>query len=484
MSKFGGLLGRKPSLVAEQPAAPVEQDNGQRGGRDESLFELDQDLFLPSATQLGEENEAVRSLLADAECRINELDAVKDAIGKLVDPVSKTLRAFEEAKAERLGLQTILNSTRIAYGKLRNELTAVEKKAAVYESECARLQDDLIMARQYVGALEAAKAEQAADMMVRCAEITDLQRRAQQDAAELQSTREENRRFSERMVAADKRMVQLEAEIDTARQKLTLAERERAVVQAALDENLDESGRISRRLVELENALTATHARLRQMEGNLAEADAERTRLAATLNESNERHQNETNTQRMRFEALQSRAAVIDKLLDEARQALIARAEEIRAFDRRLVDATLARNAVEGKLGQIEGALDERESQLRDVEHARATLAERNELLTKAVTTRENAYNRAQEKIATLEDRIVMLEAELKGSRETAELQIEELNAKLQREKLERTMAEGALEAGRKDVARLLRELAGQSNRSAVNAVDALEGALRFHNAA
>ena len=39
------------------------------------------------------------------------------------------------------------------------------------------------------------------------------------------------------------------------------------------------------------------------------------------------------------------------------------------------------------------------------------------------------------------------------------EMQIEQLNAQLQRERLERSMAEGALEAGRKDVARLLREL-------------------------
>ena len=43
--------------------------------------------------------------------------------------------------------------------------------------------------------------------------------------------------------------------------------------------------------------------------------------------------------------------------------------------------------------------------------------------------------------------------------RAVAELQIEDLKAQLQREQLDRTMAEGALEAGRKDIARLLREL-------------------------
>ncbi len=76
----------------------------------------------------------------------------------------------------------------------------------------------------------------------------------------------------------------------------------------------------------------------------------------------------------------------------------------------------------------------------------------------RAVGTRESAYNRAQEKIQAQDELIQMLEGQIKAARETAELQIEELQAQLQREQLDRTMAEGALEAGRKDIARLLRE--------------------------
>ena len=86
-------------------------------------------------------------------------------------------------------------------------------------------------------------------------------------------------------------------------------------------------------------------------------------------------------------------------------------------------------------------------------------LTEHNSELIRAVGTRESAYNRAQEKIQAKDELIQLLEGEIKASRETAELQVEELRAQLQREQLDRTMAEGALEAGRKDIARLLREL-------------------------
>jgi hypothetical protein len=91
-------------------------------------IELDHELFSPIATQLGQENEVVRNLLLDAEHKIGELEIIKRSIGKLVDPVSKTLRAYEEAKSEKLSLQGTLNTTRLAYNKLRDEFDAAEKK--------------------------------------------------------------------------------------------------------------------------------------------------------------------------------------------------------------------------------------------------------------------------------------------------------------------------------------------------------------------
>ena len=92
------------------------------------MLELDQELFFPIASQLGEDNEVVRNLLIDAEHKITELDSIKQSLGRLVDPVSKTLRAFEEAKNEKLSLQGVLNNTRIAYSKLREDLTTAEKQ--------------------------------------------------------------------------------------------------------------------------------------------------------------------------------------------------------------------------------------------------------------------------------------------------------------------------------------------------------------------
>jgi len=362
-------------------------------------------------------------------------------------------------------LQTVLNTTRVAYGKLRNELAAAEKKASALESECLRVQEDLDIAQQYVKAMERAKTEHSVEMNARRIEITELQRRLQQDGADLQAVREESRRFQERLAAADRKVTEAENDAEAARHKFAQADKERAALQRSLDETVGESGRLSRRLLEADNALTTSQARLRQLETHLSEAESERTRLSISLDEIKEKYQAEINTQRMRFDALQARAGTSDKLLDDARQTLSARAEEIRSYERRMAEATATRNAIEGKLGQIESGIAERDAQIRDLEQARATLAERNEALSKGVASRESAFNRAQERIHALDEHVEQLEAELKASRNTAELQNEELTAQLQRERLDRTMAEGALEAGRKDVARLLRELATQQQR-------------------
>jgi chromosome segregation ATPase len=147
----------------------------------------------------------------------------------------------------------------------------------------------------------------------------------------------------------------------------------------------------------------------------------------------------------MRLDALQSRAATAEKLLVEARSNLAARADELRIFDRKMTDATIARNAAEKKLAQLEGSQQTQERQIKDLEQARAALVERNTALGKNMRTRETELARAEEKIASTNDLISRMEAEIGANRSRTETRIEELNAQLERERMDRAVAEGAL---------------------------------------
>ncbi len=349
MSKFGGFLARKPAAYnvtpLQKPVALIDIENP---------LDLDEELFSALGAQLGGDNETLRNLLLDANSKIGELDTIKAAVGKLVDPVSKALRDFETEKSEKLNLQTVLNNTRTAYGKLRNEVSDLENKAAKFEKESHALRQEMAFAQKTAKTLESTRAELAVDLAARRAQVADLEAQLAQETSAATTLREENRRYNERHVTLDKKIGQLETELNGTRQKVVMSEDEKRSLQSSLDKAVSDTARLARRLAETETSLTATQGRLRHVEANFAELTSERTRLAATLDDINERHANVLTTQQMRFDALQAHAAATDRLLVEARDHLAARADEVRTVDRRLHDTTQECDALANKVAALE----------------------------------------------------------------------------------------------------------------------------------
>jgi chromosome segregation ATPase len=453
MSKFGGFFARKSGLY-DRPAEPTPIATPQT----DNPLELDEELFTALGAQLGGENESLRNLLLDANTKIGELDGIKNAVGKLVDPVSKALRAFEAEKSEKISLQTVLNNTRTAYGKLRNEVAELEKKANLSEKECQALRQELTTTQNLLRTLEATKAEIAIDIAARRAQIVDLEARLAQETGEGKALREENRRLDERLSTTDKRAMAVESELNGARQRLLMLEDEKRAQQISLDKISAEAARLSRKLVETEANLTATQGRLRHVDGTVAELNTERTRLVGAIDEANERHGHELTTQRMRFDALQARASASEKLLGEAREHLLARADEIRTYDRRAGELALERDALQARVADLEAERIQRESQFNEVDRARATLVERSTALARAFTAKEAALTRAEDAIAALNEQIAALEAARAAEKQAADQRVEELSTSLRREQMQCSVVEGALETARKDFARLMRE--------------------------
>src|SRR5262245_14920034 len=453
MSKFGGFFARRAGLY-DKPADPTPNATPLT----DNPLELDEELFTVLGDHLGGKNESLRILLLDANAKIGELDSIKNAVGKLVDPVSKALRAFEAEKSEKISLQTVLNNTRTAYGKLRNEVAEFEKRANLSEKECQALRQELTTTQNLLRTLEATKAEIAIDIADRRAQIVDLEARLAQETGEGKALREENRRLDERYSATDKRAMALESEINGARQRLLMLEDEKRAQQISLDKISAEAARLSRKLAETEASLTATQGRLRHVDGTVAELNTERTRIAGALDEANERHEHELTTQRMRFDTLQARASASEKLLGEAREHLLARADEIRTYDRRAGELALERDALQSRVAELEAERIQRESQFREVDQARATLVERSTALARAFTAKEAALTRAEDAIAALNEQIAALEAARAAEKQAADQRIEELSTSLRREQMQCSVVEGALETARKDFARLMRE--------------------------
>jgi crescentin len=450
------------AAIEPVPAAPVK---AAETAPSEPEIELDNELFFPIATQLGQENETVRNLLMDAEHKIGELENIKISIAKLVDPVCNTLRGYEETQSEKLILQRALNSTREVCNKLRDDLSAAENKATKFKIECTRLQEITTLAKQTIAGLERTKTEQLAELGVHRAHVAELQGLTQQQASDLRLTRDENLRLGERVVGTDQRIVQLEGEAQTAQHEARKIKEERASIQASLEKTQSELAQTSRRLSDADKAVASTQARLKATEINLAEVQTERSRLATALDEASHTHREQISRLNSRLEALQARGTMTDKLLEEARLALMARAEEMRTFDRRVSDAGTTNDTLAERLSSLEAMLAGRELQIRDLEQARALLTDEANKLIHAATAREGIYQNTQQNIREKNDLVELLEEQIAAAHGAHEMQIENLQAQLQREQLERSMAEGALETARKDVSRLQQEVGALRSR-------------------
>lgn len=453
MAKLSELFGRRSGEAGGDGL-------GGRADATQSNGPVPAETFSDIGSRMGEENEALRGLLSDAGRKIGELDELKQAFDRLVTPFNSTLRALEQERTHSLGLSGMLAESRGAYETLRAEFYQIEKKATAAEAEADRLREELELTRESNRGLESSQIELTNDISARHAQIAELERQLSQESTQRRALSENRRTLQDQLDGAEKHIVELEGELAAARERLVLLEDEKNTLQAAVDHALNEIARLTRRLTESENALTATRAQLGKVEASFAETYAERGRLSAALDEAKEQHQSERNTMNMRLDALQSRAATAERMLSEARQNLIARTEEVRAFDRKAVEATIARNNAEKRLAQIEAAHETRERQLKELEQTRTALSERSGVLTKTLKTRETSLARAEERITSLTERNAHLEADVQVSRTQIEKRVEDLNASLQRERMERAVVEGALEAARKDNARLQSEVA------------------------
>jgi predicted nucleic acid-binding Zn-ribbon protein len=450
MGKFEDVFGAKARLTD-----PLAARTPEKMAAPDSPADVDQDMLSGSRAQFASENEAVRNLL---------LDASKAAIGKLVDPMNNALRAIEAEKSEKIRIQTMLDKARTSYNRLRADVTEFEQKLANSSSECVALRRDLSASERQLQATLAAKAEVEKDIAGRRKQIADLAGRLALQTNESAALRDDNRRLDDRLATAERGVIALESELINARQRLCVLEDEKRAQHASLDRATGDSSRMSRRVFEAEAALKTAQDRLRQLEGDFANAHADRARLITAMDETNERHQHELAHQRKQIETLQARTKANEKLLVDARDRLLARAEEMRAHELRTTAVIKERDSLQARVAELEAAQVAREAELKKAEQARAALMEHSSQLTCAVSAKDAALARLEQSNTTLSECVSRLEAALSGEKKGASGIVGELETALRREKRERQAAEAAVEALRKDFDRLMRKVMTNSD--------------------
>jgi crescentin len=158
--------------------------------------------------------------------------------------------------------------------------------------------------------------------------------------------------------------------------------------------------------------------------------------------------------------AQRSRSDAAEKLLADVRQSLVVRTEEVRATEARLLEATVARGNAEKKVEHLSTVCDGWDQQAKKLEQTSADLSNRCKVLSETLAANESSLVHAREKIKSLTGHVEQLQLDAAASRAQAEEDIVQLNATIEHERCERTLAEGALEAARSDYARIQNQVA------------------------
>jgi chromosome segregation ATPase len=449
------FLARKSvSSTSAAFAVPTPGKAGPLGAEDRS-----EPTLADIAARVGGENEELRNLLIETDRRIGALDDLREVFRNLAEPMGSALQALEQEKTDNVTLRNSLAELRAAHESVCSEFSALEKRAAELESAGEELRRELALAQEATRGLERDKTELTSEIVAVRAELANLESQLAQDTAHGRALSEANQILVDHANSADKRIVELQSEGALMREKLLLLENDKRSLQTALDQTLAEMSRLSRRLTESENAFTAARVRLEQMDSRLAAAENERATLATARDEANERHRSEAYALNLQLEALRSRAATAEELFSEVRQTVVTHTEEIRGLERKVVEATIARNATEKVIEQLTAAGDALEGKTRELEQGRASLMDRCNSLAETLKARETSLAHAEQKIKSLTDRIAETEVEAGAYRTKTDQRIDELKASLQRERVELAVAQGALETTRRDYARLQRDM-------------------------
>jgi chromosome segregation ATPase len=301
-------------------------------------------------------------------------------------------------------------------------------------------------------------------------EFTKLAKFKRQELREPASARIVN--AQRRAFAADVAAAALASEAGLLRDEIARRENENASLQASLDLVVSENSHLSGRLAETEVTLARVQSQLDLMSTSLAEAQAERDRLAAVV-AAQETLRTETDALNADLEAASSRAVAAEALLVEARQNLIARAEEntrilgenlrlSSCLTRRDIAIDAARSQVEAVKTALTAAETERDKLAAELDAANQrhlieanALAIRIEIMsTRAVAAEKQLAEARQSLAARAEEnalivgesaRLFQRLAESDAAVDTAWSQLAEVRAELSAAQAERVKLAGQL---------------------------------------
>ncbi|MCY1645986.1 crescentin [Caulobacter sp. SL161] len=419
---------------------------------------------IESTQAIGQRYETIHGGLDSIGRVMEHLKAIEPLIAEIRGPVSQE---FEARRAEHSELIAV-----------RANLDQAQRQIALIQAEEREVSARLAAAETALGESEARRQTQDAALEDNALEIDRLRNALLQSDLKVSSLDASLRDATARIehLVQDVEGLRIQAQDIDARRgdaeaALARANQDNALLgeeAATLKKRVDQAGldlaRLSRIETDLEAQLAAERARVQAVENALAAHQTDSGRTIRGLESQVEANRAEISALQTRLETATGRADKLEEMNGQISARLADSSAQQKAVERRAGDLNVALERALDRIRALEEEADGLRQRHAGVDTARATAIERADQLAKSAVAQEKALKRAEERAQQLRARLDAMQEAQDQARRDHEAKIAELQATIERLTSEAALAEGALEAARRDRSRLQMALLGASD--------------------
>jgi crescentin len=401
--------------------------------------------------EIGARFETVSHRLDDAVDLFEKIQPLAQVIEQIRGAVQAEFQERRVEHGELLGLRAALEQTRNRLDSLEIDHREASSRLAVTEAELFDLQARADADHRRLEAAQSEEHQLRADLASASASLMqmgDSLRDALDNVGQLADAREALR---EQLAQSEDRRREADTAASRSNQDALLAQEELTVVRRQLETANTEMTRMTRQVAELESQLGGERARVRGLEASLASVQEESLRTSRSLDARLEATRVELTVANGKLETYLAQTARLEGLNADGANRLNAAQGETRQVERQLAELQTDYARTEERNRALDEELAALRVRLATVESARTAAVERSDQLSRQVHANEIALKRAEARGVELRDRLEASQSENAQRRTSMEERLSALESGLERERAERTIAEGALESLRRE---------------------------------
>ncbi len=405
---------------------------------------------------IGKENEVVKNHFVDVVRKFDELVNVRNNLTSLFDRVGTILRDREQTEFALVERSIMLARAERAQHDMKAELRALqgeseERKAesSLLTAENERLKESVHNGETRIQAVEA-ELRQQTELAGAVRKALEVERnKVSQTGDELQLVKSELRKN-------DTVVSQLQNELAATREEKTFAENRLEALQAKLAESQQNEASAHHALSESQIQVKNLSEKIREVEITVDGERRQIKELEALLSltqkenlEALEESRSAIAARESQIDKLTTRSQTGDKLLADGRAQLQAMTDQFRAEARRAQDLESKFHQLQARQESDAVEITHLKQVIEDKELVQARLADRTEAVIRHTHDLKTRLEKAEQRAQLAGERLAGVTKCLEEQHAHFEQTVRDLTEQLEKERLSRTMVEGALEAAR-----------------------------------